>query len=102
MKQPTIKPTELHAKCRPPRGATVIGVFDLESWGDIDDGKPHHALLCADPTSEDRTHAIAYVAPCACVGANAACPQWRILGLARVFFDGVSIIEVKPPAKRRR
>jgi hypothetical protein len=88
----------LHPKCRPPRSAQVICAYDLEMWGDTDDGEPHHAFLCADP--KDKTHAIAYVADCSC--SDRGCPRMKIMIASRAFFDSLTIVVVVPKQKARK
>ena len=88
-----------HPRCRPPARANVIAAFDLDTWGDSDDGEPHHAFLCA---TKDDTSAIAYVAACNCAPSDRACPRARIMIASRVSFASVSIVEIKPPKKPKR
>lgn len=91
-----------HPKCRPPPRVRldVIAAFDQDTWGAADDGEQHHAFLCSDPV--DDTSATAYVASCECAPSDRTCPRFKILQAGMVSFDSVSIIEVKPPSKRKR
>ena len=86
-----------HAKIRPPRGAAVIAVFDLDTWGDTDDGEQHHAFLTA---GDGKTGAIAYVASCRCQPMSRECPRTKIMFASRAFFDSLTIIERTPKLKR--
>ena len=87
-----------HAKIRPPRSAIVIAAFDLDTWGDTDDGKPHHAFLYA--VKSDETSATAYVAPCSCSGMPPDCCRTKVMLAGRAFFDSLTIIERAVPKAR--
>lgn len=89
-----------HAKIRPPKSAIVIAAFDLDTWGDTDDGQPHHAFLCA--VADDTTSAVAYVAPCSCPSMPPGCCRTKIMLAGRAFFDSLTIIERAPPKARVR
>jgi hypothetical protein len=91
----------VHPTCRPPRSARVVAAFDLGSWGDVDDGNPHHAFICADPKSEDNTHGIAFVAKCTCKPGHPSCPRMQIMRASRMFYDSVTIVEMAPKSQER-